>query len=131
MDLITISREKDLVFKSELRNHTFFSDMAVDDGGKDDAPSPADYLVCSLGSCFGMIIERYCQSHEYNSEGTEISMTYMLNDKPKAVKSITADIALPEDFPDDRKKAILNSIKTCVIFNTLSKDVEIDVEIED
>ena len=101
--------------------------MSIDDGGKDEAPSPADYLVCSLGSCFGMIIERYCQSHGYSSEGTEISITYMLNDKPKMIKSITADIALPEDFPDDRRKAILNSVKTCVIYNSLDKNIDIDI----
>ena len=130
MDLITISHEKDLVFKSELRNHTIFSDYAIEDGGKDEAPSPADYLVCSLGSCFGMIIERYCQSHGYSSDGTEISMTYMLNDKPKMVKSITADIELPEDFPEDRKKAILHSVKTCVIYNSLNKEIDIDIEID-
>jgi putative redox protein len=131
MDLISITQEKDSKFKTEIRSHTFFSDMSVKDGGNDEAPSPADLLVSSLGFCIGMIILRYCESHGYDSQDIDISMTYLLNDNPKMIKSITADIALPENFPEDRKKAILNSVKTCVIYNSLNKDIDIDIEIED
>lgn len=130
MDLISITQDKDSVFKSQVRKHTFLSDMSVDDGGEDAAPSPADLVVSSLGFCIAMIIQRYCKTHGYNDEGIEISMTYLLNDKPKRIDSITVDIALPEGFPGDRKKAILNSIKTCVVHNSLSNDVEIDIDFE-
>jgi len=130
MDLISISQEKDSIFKTQIRKHTFLSDMSVKDGGTDAAPSPADMVVSSLGSCIAIIIQRYCLSHGYNDKGIELSMTYLLNDDPKMISSITIDIALPADFPHDRKKAILNSVKTCVIYNSLSKDVEIDIDFE-
>ena len=131
MDLISISQEKDSIFKTQIRKHTFFSDMSVEDGGADAAPSPADLVVSSLGFCIGIIIQRYCVSHGFSEKGIELSMTYLLNDKPKMISSITIDIALPEDFPQDRKQAILNSVKTCVIYNSLSKDVGIDIDFED
>lgn len=131
MDLITITQEKDSKFKTEIRKHSFYSDMSEKDGGNDEAPSPADLLVSSLGNCIGMIIQRYCQSHGYQSEGIEISMTYLLNDSPKMVKNITADVVLPEGFPKDRKKAVLNACKTCVIYNSLDKNIDIDIEIEE
>jgi uncharacterized OsmC-like protein len=131
MDLITITQEKDGIFKSDVRDHSFLSDMSVKDGGTDAAPSPADLVVSSLGFCFAMILQRYCISHEYSDQGIEISMTYLLKDDPKRISSITVDIALPEGFPEDRKQAVLNSCKTCVVFNSLSKDVEIDIDFED
>jgi uncharacterized OsmC-like protein len=130
MDLITITQENDSVFKSEFRKHRFLSDMSIDDGGIDAAPSPADMVVSSLGFCIAMIIQRYCRTHKYNDEGIELSMTYLLNDKPKMIKNITIDIALPGGFPDDRKSAILNSVKTCVVHNSLSDKVEIDIDFE-
>jgi putative redox protein len=130
MDLITISQEKDSVFKTQIRNHSFLSDMSVADGGSDAAPSPADFVVSSLGFCIAMIVQRYCKSHGFSDEGIELSMTYMLNEKPKMISSITIDIALPDDFPENRKQAILNSVKTCVIYNSLSKEVEIDIDFE-
>ena len=131
MDLISISQENDSIFKTQLRKHIFLSDMSLKDGGADAAPSPADLVVSSLGFCIAMIIQRYCISHGYDDQGIELSMTYLLNDDPKMISSITIDIALPEDFPQTKKKAILNSVKTCVIYNSLSKEVEIDIDFED
>jgi len=105
--------------------------MSLKDGGTDAAPSPADQVVSSLGSCIAMIIQRYCISHGYSDKGIELSMTYLLNDKPKMISSITIDIALPKDFPQGRRPAILNSVKTCVIYNSLSNDIDIDIDFED
>jgi uncharacterized OsmC-like protein len=130
MDLISISQDKNSVFQSKIRQHAFLSDLSVADGGSDAAPSPADLVVSSLGFCIAMIIQRYCKTHGYSDKGIELSMTYLLNDKPKMINSITIDIALPEGFPSDRKQAILNSVKTCVIYNSLSKEVEIDIDFE-
>lgn len=129
MDLITITPEKDSIFKAEIRNHIFFSDMSIGDGGNDGAPSPAELLVSSLGMCIGMVINTYCVSHGYDTKGIEVSMTFILADNPKRIKNITVDIALPENFPPDRRKVIQNLIKTCVIFNSLNPDTELDIEI--
>jgi putative redox protein len=131
MDLISITQANNSTFKAKIRKHIFLSDMSIEDGGKDDAPSPAELVVSSLGFCIAMIINGYCKSHGYESKDIEISMTYLLNDKPKMINSITADIALPPSFPESRKKAVLNSVKTCVIYNSLNKDIDIDIEIED
>ena len=131
MELISITQEKNSIFKTQIRKHNFLSDLSIEDGGKDEAPSPAELLVSSLGFCIGMIVQRYCQSHGFESQDIDIAMTYLLNDNPKMINSITADIALPQNFPDSRKKAILNSVKTCVIYNSLNKDIDIDIEIED
>jgi putative redox protein len=130
MDLISITQEKDSKFEIQIRNHSFFSDMSVKDGGKDEAPSPAELLVSALGACIGMIVNSYCRSHGYSSENLGLSMTYVLTDHPKRIKNITLDIALSESFPQDRRKAILNSIKSCVIFNSLSENTEIDIDFE-
>ena len=131
MDLISVTQEKDTKFRIQIRNHTFFSDLSLKDGGKDEAPSPADLVVSSLGFCIAMIIQRYCESHGFNTQGINLSMTYLLNDDPKMISNITIDIALPENFPDNRRQAILNSVKTCVIYNSLNKNVEIDIDFED
>jgi len=130
MDLISISQEQDLKFKTELRQHEFYSDMSEKDGGKDRAPAPAEYLVSALGNCIGMTAELYCAAHGYDSGDIEISTTYVLNDHPKRLKNITIDVTLSETFPENRKKAVLNAVKTCVIYNSLHPDIEVDIEIE-
>jgi uncharacterized OsmC-like protein len=129
MDLITITQERDSIFKAEIRNHAFLSDMSVADGGNDGAPSPAEFLVSSLGMCIGMVINTYCNSHGYEKMGLEVSMTFVLESDPKRIKNITVDITLPEKFPTDRRKAVQNLIKTCVIYNSLHPQTEVDIEI--
>lgn len=131
MDLISISQEKDSLFKTKIRKHHFLSDMSIHDGGNDAAPSPADLLASSLGFCIAMIIQRYCKSHGHSDNGINLSMTYLLNDTPKMISSITIDIGLPENFPQNRKQALLNAIKTCVIYNSLNENIEIDIDFED
>ncbi len=130
MDLITITPEKESTFKTEIRKHSILSDMAVADGGKDSAPSPAEFLVSSLGNCIAMLINTYCETHNYDSDDLCVTMTYLLSDKPKMIKSITIDIEISENFPADRKPAIMNLIKTCPIFNSLHGDIDIDIEID-
>jgi putative redox protein len=130
MDLISITQEKNSLFKTEIRNHLFLSDMAVSDGGNDEAPAPAELLISALGTCIGMVINSYCVNHGYNTDNISISMTYMLADKPKRIKNITIDIALPENFPSEKQKVIMNLIKLCPIYNSLHPDMEIDIEFE-
>jgi putative redox protein len=131
MDLISITQEENSTFKSQIRKHEFLSDMAVRDGGNDEAPAPAEFLVSSLGNCIGMVIYSYCTAHGYSSQNINLSMTYLLADNPKRIKNITIDIALPENFPCERQKAIMNLIKLCPIYNSLHPDMEIDIEFEE
>ena len=130
MDLISVSPQIDSIFKTRIRKHSFLSDMSIQDGGTDTAPSPAELLVSSLGFCIAMIIQRYCKSHGLSEKGINLSMTYLLTANPKMITSITIDIALPENFPPNKKKAILNAVKTCVIYNSLNDNVEIDIDFE-
>jgi len=104
--------------------------MAVVDGGNDEAPSSAEYLVSSLGACIGMTIKIYCETHGHDTTDLELSLTYVLNNDPKMIKNITIDIAMPEEFPQNRHKAVMNLLKACPIYNSLHPDIEVDIEIE-
>lgn len=130
MDLISISQKEDTRFETKVRRHHFISDMSLTDGGSDAAPAPAEYLVASLGNCIGMVISSYCTAHNYGMEKIAISMTYMLADNPKRIQNITIDIELPENFPSEKKKVIMNLIKCCPIYNSLHPGMEIDIEFE-
>ena len=102
----------------------------MDDGGNDESPSPAEQLVSSLGACIGMTINTYCETLGQDASELEITMTYVLNNDPKMIKNITCDIAMPEDFPQSRHKAVMNLLKACPIYNSLHPDIEIDIETE-
>jgi len=114
MDLISVSQVNKQKFKVNLRKHEFFADMSIQDKGEDQAPSPSELLVGAYGSCVGMIIHRYCESHGIESKDINLDMTFQLADNPKRIGNITVDVTLPEGFPEDRKKVVYNLAKTCV-----------------
>jgi len=131
MDLISVEQQEGRRFKVQVKRHVFESDMSVEDGGKDGAPSPVHLMVGALGACMGMAIDRYCQTIKCPSEGITVSLTYQLAKDPVRVGAVTADIELPKDFPKERRDAVLRVIEACPVHNTLRHAPEIDAEIVD
>ena len=129
MDLISVIQKKDQKFYFAVRNHAVHSNMSAQDKNNDEASSPAELLVGSLGLCIGMMIYRHCINHNYNNEQISLDITYLLTDNPKRIKNITIDTNLPKNFPDEKKNAILNISKTCVVHNTLMNKPEVDIDI--
>lgn len=129
MDLISVEQEEGSKFKVQVRHHRFTSDMSVQDGGKDEAPSPAYIVVGALGACIGMAIHRYCASHGFASEQISLDLTFQLDTDPMRIKNITIDINLPRDFPKERRRAILKVAEACPVHSTLRIPPEIDIEL--
>jgi putative redox protein len=128
MDLITITRKDSGEFTIGVRSHEVSSDMSVQDGGRDAAPSPVELLAGSLGACIAMMAQRYCDRHGYEG-GVGVSMTLELADSPKRVDGFVVDVELPEGFPEDKKDAVRRMIERCPVHETLRNPPRIDVDI--
>jgi putative redox protein len=131
MDLIRVVQQENQAFELNVRTHKVVTDMAVSEGGQDQGFRPTELMVAALGGCLGKAIARYCQTIKAPSDGIELYLTYEMADEPRRVKSIVIDIELPEGFPEERKKAIMNVVKSCPVHNTLKTGPEIDVNIDD
>ncbi len=129
MDLITLKHKHGKAFEITVRTHALVSDMNPEDGGEDAGPNPTELFAASMASCIGMIAADYCRHHGLPAEGITLNVVAQLADHPKRVRSIAIDLDLPEGFPENRKQAIINASKTCVIYNTLQHPPEIDLEI--
>ena len=129
MDLIRVEQLAGQHFRVTVRGHVFETDMSLADHGNDAAPSPSELLVGALGACMGMLVNRYCVNHEYPAEGIGLDVTFQLADKPKRIAAITADLTLPEGFPEDRREAVQRAVHYCVVHNTLDVKPEIDLDV--
>ncbi len=129
MDLITLKHAHGKAFTIKVRKHELICDMTRDDGGEDSGPSPAELFAASMAACIGMIAADYCRHHGLPSEDIMLNAVAQLTDRPKRVASIAIDLELPDGFPEDRKRAIVNAAKTCVIYNSLQNPPEVDLEI--
>jgi len=129
MDLIRVEQKEKQEFVIKIRDHEIISDMVVADGGQDHGPRAVELLVGSLGACIGKTIAHYCENIGCDSKGIGVYLTYELTDKPKQISNIVADIELPKDFPENRKRAIKKIIHMCPVHNTLMHAPKIDMEI--
>ena len=129
MDLITVEREAGLAFKLKVRGHQFSSDMAVDDGGRDAAPSPAELMAGSLGACIAMMVQGYCDTHGYADGEVGVSLTVELGDNPKRVAGFVIDLELPADVPESKHDVIMRVAEKCTIHETLANPPRVDIDI--
>jgi uncharacterized OsmC-like protein len=129
MSLISINRKDGLKFAMSVRNHEVDFDMSKEDGGLDKGPSPSEFLVGSLGACVAIMVQRYCDRHEYNDGEVSVTMTYELADDPKRVGAITIDLEIPNDVPENKYPVVKRIAEACPIHGTLTKSPDIDLEI--
>jgi uncharacterized OsmC-like protein len=129
VDLITVEREAGLAFRLNLRGHEFRSDMSVDDGGRDAAPSPAELMAGSLGACIAMMVQGYCDTHGYSDGEVSVSLTVELGDDPKRVAGFVIDLELPDDVPVEKRDVIMRVAEKCTIHETLVNPPRVDIDI--
>ncbi len=129
MDLITVTRSNGLAFDIRVRGHTLRSDMAPEDGGVDDGPSPAELLGCSLGACVAMMLQDYCERHEHVAGDVAVALTLELAQEPKRVAAITVDVELPNDVAESELPELRRVAEAGVVRATLARPPEVDIEL--
>jgi putative redox protein len=128
MDLITITRERNLAFTARVRDHVLTSDMSEKDGGNDCGPAPMELLAASVGVCMTIMIQAYCQRHGWAGDVGGY-LTVELADSPKRIDRIVVDLELPEGVPDEKRDAVRRMALACPIHETFRKPVTVDVDI--
>ncbi|MFC1708417.1 OsmC family protein [Planctomycetota bacterium] len=129
MDLITVSRRDGRSFDIKVRSHTITTDLTQKENGNDDGPTPVDLFVGTLGACIGTMVQGYCDKHGYEEGDVSLALTYELADHPKRISAITVDLEIPEDVPDERKKALRRVAELCPVHATLRTPPRIDLDI--
>jgi putative redox protein len=129
MDLITVTHKAGREFTIRVRGHEFSSDMSVEDGGRDGAPSPVELLAGSLGACIAMMVQLYCERHGYTDGETGVNLTLELADSPKRVGGFVVDVELPSGVPEDRKEIIRRVAERCPVHETLRNPPRVDLDI--
>jgi len=128
MDLITVTRDRDLKFKVQVRNHVFFTDMSVEEGGTDGGPAPVEMLGAAAGACLATMVQAYCDSRGYNNGDVSVSLTLEMVENPNRVAGIVLDVELPSDVPESDKAKLKKMALRMPVPATLRGEPRVDVE---
>ena len=94
--------------------HTIRTDQPRKAGGADSAPSPFDLFLASIGTCGGYYALRFCQERALPTEGLGVTLETDLDERGR-VTTVRLEIALPPDFPEKYRPAIVRAVEHCKV----------------
>lgn len=100
---------------ANLKNFVVPTDQPTYAGGEGSAPAPFDVFLASIATCAGIYALGFCQSKGIETEGLKLTMDVSKNEETKLIDKITLNLALPENFPEKYKAAIVRSMDLCAV----------------
>jgi ribosomal protein S12 methylthiotransferase accessory factor len=100
---------------AQVRGFTVSTDQPIADGGHNSAPSPFELFLASIGACAGFYVLSFCQARAIPTAGIKLMQTIHRNDTTHMVDRIDIDIALPADFPEKYKGAVIKAAESCTV----------------
>ncbi len=101
----------------------FITDAPTDNNGKGEAFSPTDTVATALASCMLTIMGIKARAMEISLEGTEASVTKIMESNPRRIAEIHIDFKFKIN-PETKSKTILEkAAKTCPVEYSLHPDI--------
>lgn len=91
------------------------TDQPQEDGGTNQAPSPFSLFLASIGTCTGFYVASFCQKHNIPTDNIKLIADFQRNPSTHMVETITIDIQVPKDFPDQYKNAVIKAADVCTV----------------
>jgi putative redox protein len=104
---------------------TIITDAPLDNKGKGEAFSPSDLLCASLGTCMLTIAGIAAQTHGFDIDGTEITISKIMQSEPRKVGEIRVEVNFPAINYSEKEKAIIEkAIYTCPVALSLHEGLK-------
>lgn len=117
-------------FAVEARGHTVVSDQPTDNGGTDTGMTPPEFMLASLGSCAGYYAAQYLKTRGLSDGGVEVTVTAEKMKAPARLGSFRIEVRCPVPLNEEQEIGLMNSVKHCLIHNTLLNPPEIAIELK-
>ncbi len=113
---------------ANFKNFTVPTDQPEYAGGEGSAPAPFDVFLSSIATCTGIYALGFCQSKKLSTEGLKLTMDVEKNKETKMIDKITLNLALPKDFPEKYRAAIVRSMDLCAVKKHMLAPPEFAIE---
>ncbi len=128
---LEVNLQQGFLFKAVCSGHEVFTDQHQAEGGADQAMTPAELFVASLGNCIGVYAVRFCRRHNLPTEGLKVGLDWTVVKDPWRIGSIKAEIHYPHDIPETERKGLLRMAEACFVHETILHKPEIVIELKE
>ena len=112
---------------AEYKGFTIKTDQPEHEGGNGSAPEPFSLFVASIGTCTGAYVIDFCQRRKIPTENIKLVLKMDKDKETHMINKINIEIQVPEDFPDNYKKAVIKSARLCSVKKHLEKPPIINI----
>lgn len=132
MGKVTTYLKEGMLFESQLGEHKILIEGPKDWGGKNSAPPPPQFFMASIGSCVGVLVTHFCDTHQLDATGLSVDVDYDSADHPTRFTNIIVTVNLPNARCDDEctRKAIKSVAEHCPVHETITLLEDIQFEIK-
>ena len=111
-------------------NHKIITDAPKDNNGLGRKFSPTDLVASALGSCLLTIMGIVAKRHNINMVGSRIEINKEMQDKPRRISKIYANIFMNSDIRYNEIEVLKRAAAQCPVHRSLSSEIEILINFE-
>ena len=112
---------------ADYKDFTIKTDQPIREGGEGTAPEPFSLFIASIGTCTGLYVLSFCQKRGIPTDNITLLLQLEKNKETHMIEKISIKIQVPDDFPENYKKAVLKTANLCTVKKHLEKPPEIDI----
>ena len=116
-------------FEIKARQHTIASDQPPENGGFDEAMTPPELFLASLGSCAAFYAAMYLRKHKLAEKGTKVRVTAGKRKDPARLDDFRISVEVAQSLDPKHLEGIEQAVHHCLIHNTLLHPPSISIEI--
>jgi uncharacterized OsmC-like protein len=117
-------------FEVKARKHTTLCDQPPENGGLDEAMTPPELLLASLGTCAGYYAAQYLKKFNLPAEAIRVRVTADKEKAPARVDNFRIEVELAAELSDEHRAGVERAVHHCLIHNTLLNPPKIALEIK-
>jgi putative redox protein len=126
---VTVEHLGAVQFEIKARQHTIACDQPPENGGFDEAMTPPELLLASLGSCAAFYAAAYLRKHKLAEEGTRVRVTADKRKDPPRLDDFRIFVDVPPSLDPKHIEGLERAVHQCLIHNTLLHPPTIAIEI--
>ena len=125
----TVTHLGGVQFEVNVRGHKIYSDQPAAAGGFDEAPTPPELLLASLGACAAYYAAEYLRVHRLSEENLHVHVHAEKSFKPARLSSFRIEVDAPAAATEQHRAGITKAVERCLIHNTLLHPPQIEIAV--
>ncbi|MEW8690282.1 MAG: OsmC family protein [Candidatus Thiodiazotropha endolucinida] len=115
MESIQVSFTGGKRIQAKVGDYTIETDQPLKYGGEASAPAPFDLFLASLATCAGIYAWNFCESRKLSTEGMDLRMDCVNDEKRKMIVKVIFRLTLPGGFPEKYRSGIVRAMELCAV----------------